>query len=293
MKSDGINTGEISVVVSTYDDPINFVVQCINSLLPQKKVYEIIIIDSSKKDEIKKLCHSLNNNKINYIHTPPKGLSDARNKGILVAKRSIVAFTDSDCIIDKNWAENIYLPFEISEDIAIVGGKVLPRWISKPNSVLYKSAIAQGFYSSFDMGEKLKEVHQIFGGNFAINKNLPIDQFFSPELGRGKGNLLGGEEIQLCKYVELNNLKIIYNPLAIVIHQIPEERSKLKWMWKRMYYGGINRAVVGGKPTPKTVNFISYNLYDVVFLFIFIVPYIYGLLIGFKLLFSRSLMENK
>jgi glycosyltransferase involved in cell wall biosynthesis len=287
MKRDGINTGEISVVVSTYDDPINFVVQCINSLLPQEKVYELIIIDSSKKDEIKKLCHSLNNNKINYIYTPPKGLSDARNKGVLVAKRSIVAFTDSDCIPDKNWAENIYLPFEIAEDIAIVGGKVLPRWISKPNSVLYKSAIAQGFYSSFDMGEELKEVHQIFGGNFAINKNLPIDQFFSSELGRGKGNLLGGEETQLCKYVERNKLKIIYNPLAIVIHQIPEERSKLKWMWKRMYYGGINRAIVGGKPTPKTVNFISYNLYDVLFLIIFIVPYIYGLLNGLKLSLSR------
>lgn len=273
------NIDGISVVISTYDDPINFVDQCLKSLLHQEKICEIIVVDSSKKDDIKKFCNSVGNRKISYIYTPPKGLSDARNKGITISKKNIVAFTDADCIVDENWAKNIFLSFEKdNNNIAIVGGKVLPKWISKPNNILYNSAIAQGFYSSFDMGEELREVHQIFGGNFAINKNLVTDQFFSPELGRGKGNLLGGEETQLCREVENKKLKIIYNPLAIVLHQIPEERSKLKWMWKRMYYGGINRVTVGGMPTPKTVNFVSYNLYDIIFLMIFITPYIYGML---------------
>lgn len=274
MKNDGI-----SVVISTYDDPINFVDRCLNSLLHQERVCEIIVVDSSKKDDIKKFCGSLENNKINYVYTPPKGLSDARNKGMSIAKKYIVAFTDADCIVDKNWAENIYNSFGTGDNsIAIAGGKVLPKWISMPNRILYNSAIAQGFYSSFDMGEELKYVHQIFGGNFAIEKRLVTGQLFSPELGRGKGNLLGGEETQLCKRIENKGLKIIYNPLAIVWHQIPEERSKLKWMWRRMYYGGINRVIVGGMPTPKTVNFVSYNLYDVIFLMIFIIPYTYGFL---------------
>ena len=204
MQNDGI-----SVIISTYDDPIDFVSQCINSLLFQEKIYEIIVVDSSKKEDIKKFCNSLENRKINYVYTPPKGMSDARNKGMNIAKKNIVAFTDADCIVDKNWAKNIFFPFEIGNDIAIVGGKVLPKWISKPNNILYNSAIAQGFYSSFDMGEELIEVHQIFGGNFAINRSLVADQFFSTELGRGKGNLLGGEETQLCKKVEMKKLKII------------------------------------------------------------------------------------
>ncbi len=290
MKIDKIgidNIEGISVIISTYDDSINFVDKCLNSLLAQEKVCEIIVVDSSKKDDIKRFCHSLGNNKINYIYTPPRGLSDARNKGVNIAKKNIVAFTDSDCIVDNKWSENIFLSFKIAKDVAIVGGKVLPKWISKPNKILYNSTIAQGFYSSFDMGEELKEVHQIFGGNFAINKSLITDQFFSPDLGRGKGNLLGGEETQLCRDVEAKKLKIIYNPLAIVLHQIPEERSKIKWMWKRMYYGGINRAVVGGRPTPKVVN-ISYNLYDAIFLIIFIAPYIYGLFNGLKQLWSSN-----
>lgn len=284
--NDEINDG-ISVVVSTYDDPINFIDQCINSLLCQEKVFEVIIIDSSKKDDIKKFCQSLkndNNNKINYIYTPPKGLSDARNKGMNVAKKNTVAFTDSDCITDKNWAKNIYISFyastknNVAENVAIVGGKVVPRWISKPNKILSNSAISQGFYSLFDMGEELREVDQIYGGNFAINKSLIEGSLFSTELGRKKNeNLLGGEETRLCKQAKKNNLKIIYNPDAIVWHQIPEERSNFRWMWKRIYYGGISRVIVGGRPTPKEVN-IPYSIYDAIFLMIFIFPYTYGII---------------
>lgn len=266
----------ISVVISTYDDPINFVDQCLKSLLYQKRICEIIMVDSSKKDDIKRLCASFNNEKIHYVHTPPKGLSDARNKGMSMAREYIVAFTDADCIVNKNWADSIFLGFEAMKNVAIVGGKVLPKWISEPNKILYNSAIAQGFYSLFDMGEELKEVDQIFGGNFAIERHLVTDQLFSTELGRGKGDLLGGEETQLCREVRAKKLNVIYVPSAIVMHQIPEERAKFGWMWKRMYYGGINRATVGGKPTPKTVNFVGYNLYDIAFLTLFIAPYMYG-----------------
>lgn len=280
-KNDNKN-GTISVILSTYDDPTNFVDQCINSLLPQKEIYEIIVVDSSKKDDIKKFCQSINsdtsaNNDIDirYIYTPPRGLSDARNKGIDSSRKDIVAFTDVDSIVDKNWAKNVYN--SITGDIAVVGGKVLPKWISTPNKILYKSAIAQGFYSSFDMGEEQKEVDQIFGGNFAINKRL-TNQLFSTKFGRKSKNLLGGEELEFCRRVKANNLKVIYNPEMIVLHQIPIERTKFRWMWKRMYYGGIMRATLGGKPTPKTVNFTSYNFYDIIFLSIFMIPYSYGLL---------------
>lgn len=280
-----IENRKISVAISTYDDPINFVRQCLNSLLSQDQIFDIIVIDSSKKDDIKKLCQSFNgnkNNKINYIYTPPRGLSDARNKGISASKKNIVAFTDSDCVTDKNWAKHICVSFDGGvENVAIVGGKVIPSWISKPNKILSDSAISQGFYSLFDMGEELKEVDQIYGGNFAINKSLTIGSFHT-KLGRKKDNdsLLSGEETMLCRQAKKNNLKIMYNPYAVVWHQIPEERSNFKWMWKRIYYGGISRSVVGGMPTPKEVN-ISYNIYDSIFLVIFIIPYLCGLINGF------------
>lgn len=282
MKVDGI-----SVVICTYDDPIDLTNRCLDSLIFQEKIHEIVVVDSSKKDNIKKLCDSINNqknnknykNKINCVYTSPKGMSDARNKGMEISKKDIIAFTDADCIADKNWAENICNSFSMfdSGKVAIVGGKVLPKWLlEKPNKILKNSAIAQGFYSLYDMGVGIKEVDQIFGGNFAINKNLINGQIFLSQLGRGKDNLLCGEELDFCRRVKAKNLKVVYNPSMIIWHQIPEERISIKWMWRRMYYSGITRAMIGGKPTPKTVD-VPYNFYDIIFLTIFIVPYLYGL----------------
>lgn len=264
----------ISVVICIYDDPIELFKICIDSLLRQEKIDEIIVVDSSKSDHVKKF-YNINNEKIRYVYMSPKGLSEARNMGMSLSKMNIVAFTDSDCIVDKNWAENIYISFV--GDIAVVGGKVLPKWISKPNKIFLNSAIAQGFFSLFDMGEDTKDVNQIFGGNFAINKSLITNQMFLSELGRRKENLLGGEEIDFCRRVIANKLKITYNPSVIVWHQIPEERTKLKWMWKRLYYSGITRVMLGGMPTPKVVNYVKYNIYDILFLMIFVIPYLYGL----------------
>lgn len=270
-----MNIDAMSVVVSTYDDPISNVSQCLESLLIQDKIYEIIVIDSSKKDYIKNVCHSLKNDKIKYVYTHPTGLSDARNEGIKISKRNIVAFTDADCIADRNWAENICNHF--TENVAVVGGKVLPKWMLRPTRLYLYSTIAQGYFSLFDIGNKLKEVDEIFGGNFAINRNFVNEQFFSSELGRNKKKLLSGEETEFCKQVRMKKLKIIYCPLAIVWHQIPEERLKLKWMWNRTYYGGISRAMVGGRPTPKSNSCLNYNIYDIIFMAIFSIPYILGL----------------
>lgn len=41
-----MNTDGISVVVSTYDDPIGFVSQCLNSLLHQETISDIVVVDS-------------------------------------------------------------------------------------------------------------------------------------------------------------------------------------------------------------------------------------------------------
>lgn len=268
----------ISVVVCTYDDPIKLFDECIYSLLSQDKLEEIIVIDSSKSDIIKNACEMKKDERIKYVYMTPSGLSDARNKGIILSRKDIVAFTDSDCIVDNNWIKNIRQSFN-KKHIAVVGGKVLPKWISRPNKLFYNSAIAQGFYSLFDMGPNVIYVEQIFGGNFAINKKLITNQNFLRELGRRKENLLCGEEIDFCRKIIANELKILYNPSIIVWHQIPEDRIKIKWMWKRTYYSGITRAMLGGRPTPKVVNYVKYNIYDILFLVLFILPYLYGIFI--------------
>jgi glycosyltransferase involved in cell wall biosynthesis len=276
----------ISVVICTYDEPIEFFERCINSLLDQQTIKELIIMDSSKNSFMKDICDK-KGGKIQYYYTPPRGVSEAKNEGVLHSNYDIVAFTDSDCIVDKNWAENLYTSF--SDDVAIVGGKIFPKWLAKPNKIFLNSAIAQGFYSFFDRGDQLKEVEIIFGGGYAINKTLINGQIFSPNL-RKKDNLICGEETTLCQRVRNDKLKVIYNPSVIIWHQIPKERIKFGWMWKRIYSGGISRVISGGRPTPRAVN-MPYNFYDAMFLMIFIVPYLCGIFKGSFNILKQSFKE--
>jgi GT2 family glycosyltransferase len=277
----------MSVVVCTYNDPIEFFEKCMGSLLDQPIIKELIVIDSSNDSIIKDFCNAYE--KIKYYYTIPKGVSEAKNEGVARSNCNIVAFTDSDCIVHEKWAENLYRSF--SDRVAIVGGKIFPKWLSEPNKIFLNSAIAQGFYSFFDMGNELKEVEMIFGGGFAINKRLIKDQIFSPNL-RKKENLICGEETTLCKRVRNDNLKVIYNPSVIIWHQIPKEKTNFGWLSKRVYYGGISRVLSGGMPTPKVVN-SSYNFYDVLFLTIFIVPYMLGLCNGSFIVLRKSFGKLK
>lgn len=275
----------MSVVVCTYDDPIEFFAKCMNSLLTQSVIKEIIVVDSSKKSTIKDFC--IRYEKIKYYYTRPRGVSEAKNEGVTHCDCNIVAFTDCDCIVHEKWAENLLGSF--SDNVAIVGGKIFPKWLSKPNKIFLNSTIAQGFYSFFDMGDELKDVDMIFGGGFAINKSLIKGHIFSPNL-RKKENLICGEETTLCKRVRNDNLRVIYNPSIIIWHQIPKERANFGWLAKRLYYGGITKILSGGMPTPKVVN-DPYNFYDAAFLVIFITPYIFGLFNGTLMVLKEKLLS--
>ena len=62
-----------------------------------------------------------------------EGISHARNRGIREAKGEIIAFTDDDVIVDKHWIQNIDKAFKEHDDVACVGGKILPIWeVPKP-----------------------------------------------------------------------------------------------------------------------------------------------------------------
>lgn len=271
------NRKTVSVVVCTYNDPVETFKQCLFSLLENNFFFEIIIMDSSTDDNIKNVCNLMDSNKIIYYYVPPKGLSFARNEGLRHAKNEYVAFTDSDCIVDKYWLKNLYAIFQ-KYDIVIVGGKVMPKWCSKPPSIFKKSKLAWNVYSLVDQGIEIKEVKKIVGANFMVNKSKLNDiGYFRTDIGRIKGTLLGGEETDLCERALKNDFKVFYTPYAVVWHQIPKERLTYKWMFKRTIDGAISRALRGGLPEPYKTE---YSIYDIVFLLIttplYLVGYIWG-----------------
>lgn len=84
---------KISVIIPTFNRA-NFILNCIQSVQKQTyKIDEIIVIDDGSNDNTKELLRHLD---ITYIQQPNKGVSSARNRGILLAKNEWIAFLDSD-----------------------------------------------------------------------------------------------------------------------------------------------------------------------------------------------------
>lgn len=93
---------KISVVIPTYNRAL-FLTRCIQSVLNQTvQADEIIVVDDGSTDDTKKILTQF---PISYIYQNNKGVSSARNLGILNAKNDWIAFLDSDDCWDEKKLE--------------------------------------------------------------------------------------------------------------------------------------------------------------------------------------------
>ncbi len=93
-------SGLISVIIPVYNVE-EYLRECVDSVLSQTyENYEIILVDDGSTDNSGKICDEYaENNKITVVHKENGGLSDARNKGLALAKGEYIYFLDSDDFI--------------------------------------------------------------------------------------------------------------------------------------------------------------------------------------------------
>jgi GT2 family glycosyltransferase len=114
---------EISIVVPSYNSR-RTISRCLLALQSQKtkQSYELIVVDSSN-DGTADLIES-QYPAVRLIRLPQRTLpGGARNLGIQAAKGRVVAFTDSDCVVEASWLDKIWRA-HTADDCAGVGGAV-------------------------------------------------------------------------------------------------------------------------------------------------------------------------
>lgn len=100
----------ISVIVPIYNSE-QYLCRCIDSILNQSyNNIELILIDDGSTDRSGLICDEYlkKDNRIKVLHKKNGGLSDARNKGIEIAKGQYIGFVDNDDYIEIDFYETLY-----------------------------------------------------------------------------------------------------------------------------------------------------------------------------------------
>ena len=117
----------ISVIIPVYNTDLNYLRQCISSVISQKyETIEIIIVDDGNdKDYSDKLdCFPDTDTRIRVLHKNNEGQGSSRNYGVQYANGEYVFFMDSDDYISPYAIENaVSIARRISANM-IVGGKI-------------------------------------------------------------------------------------------------------------------------------------------------------------------------
>jgi len=227
---------KLSVIICTRNRPDKIGV-CLKSILVNTfSDFEIIVVDQSDNDKTERIIKQIDF-RIRYFKIQGTGLSRARNLGIQKSQGEIIAFTDDDCIVTKNWLANIYLSFEKNKGITAVFGRVLP---DNPKG---HSGLRCGSHTKFRK-EKIftaprKYKRFIFLGNAMSIRRSIFDKigFFKEWLGVGSIGMATEDEEIIYRLLK-NGGKVLLNPKVVVYHNNWLTEKELHRLMVR-YSGGF------------------------------------------------------
>jgi len=254
-----------SVVIPSYR-PGEGIFRCLNSITHQNVdiSFEIIVVDSSPKDlgdEIKAVFPE-----VQVIHLKQRTLPGrARSLGASMAKGEIVFFTDSDCVVHKNWIKELCKIHQTGYPVA--GGSVVN---GTPKSVVGTAEYLLEF-NEINPWAKPREVRALPSCNFSVNKRIFEAVGFFPDF-------MKGEDTIFCERVVSLGERIFFHPKAKIVH---ENRKKLVFYLKNQIALGE-----GALETRRRTKRHGHFLVNYPF-FIPLVPVYRTLIIGKRLLKSH------
>lgn len=112
---------KISVVILAYNEEV-LLPGCLESVFNQefdKRLYEVIVVDNASTDKTGQIAKSKG---ARVIKENKKGYALALNAGIKASQGEIIAITDADCRVPRDWLKKIANHFDQDPKVAAVGG---------------------------------------------------------------------------------------------------------------------------------------------------------------------------
>jgi glucosyl-dolichyl phosphate glucuronosyltransferase len=237
----------ISVIICAYtekrwDDLVAAVESVRQQTLPAT---EIIIVIDHNPDLLKQVQDCIPH-AIAVENTGLRGLSDARNSGIAVARSHIVVFLDDDAMATPDWLRFLNEAFTDPRVLG-AGGPVIPLWLDNEPAWLPEEFHWVVGCTYRGMPKTSKVIRNPIGANISFRREV-FDAVggFRSEIGRVGTRPFGCEETELCIRARQHwpQSGFLYQPQASVLHRVPGNRACWRYFCSRCYSEGISKALV-------------------------------------------------
>jgi GT2 family glycosyltransferase len=233
-------TASVSVVIPAYnaEKTLPFCLEALANQSVAKEDCTVILVDDGSTDRTPEIASSFD---IIYEHQKNRGPASARNKGAFRATGDIILFTDSDCVPDQHWIEEMVRPFRDPTVVAVKGG-----YKTRQKQIAARFAQAE-FEDRYDLLQKSVSIDMIDTYSAAFKRDVFVEAGGFDESFPVANN----EDTELSYRLAAAGHRLVFNPKAFVYHTHPD--SVLKYL-KLKYWRGYWRLVVYRRYPDKAVS---------------------------------------
>lgn len=243
---------KLSIIISSYNT-YKLTKDCINSILNNKpkSSYEIIVVDDASPDNSgEKLKNDFRNTKQVKVVFNNKNLGYVRtnNRGLNISKGEYKLLLNSDTKVHPNSIDELLDFAKANDDVGVVGSRLLNKDGSLQASCYrfptVKNAILEYFFGKkglFDKyvpdGDSPTVVDAVVGASLLITPKA-----FKKVGGLNMKYTSYFEDLDYCRSVWSNGLKVYYLPSSIVTHIHGASFSTLtssENQWRKLIPGSI------------------------------------------------------
>ncbi len=182
---------------------------------------EFIIVDSSTNHQTKNIIQAFTKTvryPVIYVYEPQTGFPIARNHVLKKAINQWVAFTDDDCITDRNWV--LHMKENISKHpyAAAIAGES-KSWY--PNDIISLATMFNEAHwkSRVRDGRKILDLETLDNKNVAYNLTYFKKNGIAYDETRGKAYFGASDDCDLGMQIQQHGGTAFYNPTIIVYHK--------------------------------------------------------------------------
>jgi GT2 family glycosyltransferase len=171
-----------------------------------------------------------------YVVEATAGSAFARNRALAETGAETIAFLDDDVVPQPGWLAALLEPQAVA-----TGGRVVldpsvprPRWFDEPG--------IGGYLTAFALDGPARP---LVDGEYVVTASAAFDAAalravggFDPQLGPRPGAQFVADDVHVVRELRRRGGTVWWQPDAVVVHDLPDERLRPAWLLRRAYLQG-------------------------------------------------------